>query len=112
MALRGISVGRRHQPHNRRSAGQDGNDGWNAATDARQSAWPRREGNNRILGGGDIARQFLDAGLLDTIEIGTIPIILGSGIPAFGKTKDHWLDLAFAMALTNGAAHSRYKVRR
>lgn len=66
-----------------------------------------------LLGGGDLARQFMDAGLLDTIEIGTIPVIIGSGIPAFGgKQADRWLDLAFAKPLANGAVHAQYRVRR
>lgn len=74
-----------------------------------------RGANGRIwmFGGGDLARQFMAAGLLDTIEIGTIPIILGSGIPAFGGAQpDRWLDLDFAKALKNGAVHSRYRVRK
>jgi dihydrofolate reductase len=75
----------------------------------------RRGASGRIwvLGGGDLARQFMDAGLLDTIEIGTIPVILGSGIPAFGgRQPDRWCDLVFAKALQNGAVHARYTVRR
>ena len=65
-----------------------------------------------MFGGGDLARQFLDAGLLDTIEIGTIPVILGTGIPAFGSPgADAWLELEFAKPLENGAVHSRYRVR-
>ncbi|WP_378949465.1 dihydrofolate reductase family protein [Mesorhizobium sp. ANAO-SY3R2] len=66
-----------------------------------------------LFGGGELARQFMDAGLLDTIEIGTIPVILGSGIPAFGgRQADRWLDLAFAKPLANGAVHAQYRVRR
>ena len=65
-----------------------------------------------MFGGGDLARQFLDAGLLDTVEIGIIPVIIGSGIPAFGGAQaDQWLDLDFARPLANGAIHVRYKVR-
>lgn len=65
-----------------------------------------------LFGGGDLVRQFLDAGLLDTIEVGVIPVIIGSGIPAFGGAQaDRWLDLDFAKPLANGAVHVRYKVR-
>lgn len=64
-----------------------------------------------MFGGGDLARQFLEAGLLDTIEIGTIPVILGKGRPAFGHLQaDAWLKLDFAKPLANGAVHSRYTV--
>jgi len=66
-----------------------------------------------LFGGGNLARQFLEAGLLDTIEIGVIPVILGTGIPAFGGMQpDRWLDLDFARQLANGAMHVRYRVRR
>lgn len=78
----------------------------------------RRGAGGRIwmFGGGDLALRFLQAGLLDTIEIGTIPVILGRGIPAFGHPAEHpaadvWLDLDFAKPLANGAVHSRYTVR-
>ena len=66
-----------------------------------------------LFGGGDVVRQFLDAGLLDTIEAGIIPVILGSGLPAFGGAQaDRWLDLDFAKPLANGAVHARWTVRK
>ena len=66
-----------------------------------------------MFGGGDLVRQYLEAGLLDTVEIGIIPVILGEGIPAFGGAQpDRWLDLEFAKPLKNGAIHARYRVRR
>lgn len=70
--------------------------------------------NGRIwlMGGGDLARQFLDTGLLDIIDIGTIPVILGSGKPAFKNSSRHWLDLQSAKALHNGAVRSIYRVKR
>lgn len=66
-----------------------------------------------LFGGGELARRFMDAGLLDTLEIGIIPVIIGSGIPAFGGAQpDRWLDLDFAKPLANGAVHARWRVRR
>jgi dihydrofolate reductase len=66
-----------------------------------------------MFGGGALARQFMEAGLLDTVEVGIIPVVLGSGIPAFGGAQpDRWLDLEFARPLKNGAIHARYRVRR
>lgn len=71
------------------------------------------DGRIWMFGGGELARQFLDAGLLDTIETGIIPIVLGAGIPAFGGAQpDRWLDLDFAKPLANGAIHARWRVRR
>ncbi len=34
-----------------------------------------------LFGGGELFRSFLDAGLVDTVEIAVIPILLGGGIP-------------------------------
>lgn len=66
-----------------------------------------------MFGGGDLVRQYLEAGLLDTVEIGIIPVVLGDGIPAFGGAQpDRWLDLEFAKPLKNGAIHARYSVRK
>ncbi len=65
-----------------------------------------------MFGGGDLVRQYLEAGLLDTVEVGIIPVVLGEGIPAFGGAQaDRWLDLEFARPLRNGAIHARYQVR-
>lgn len=64
-----------------------------------------------MFGGGDLVRQFLEAGLLTTVETGIIPVVLGSGIHAFGGAQaDRWLTLEFAKPLSNGAIHARYGV--
>ena len=34
-----------------------------------------------LFGGGSLFRSLLDLGLVDTIEVGVIPVMLGSGIP-------------------------------
>jgi dihydrofolate reductase len=34
-----------------------------------------------IFGGGILFRSFLDAGLVDTVEVAVIPVLLGGGIP-------------------------------
>jgi len=34
-----------------------------------------------IFGGGALFRDLLDAGLVDTVEVGVIPVLLGGGIP-------------------------------
>ena len=66
-----------------------------------------------MFGGGDLVRQYLEAGLLTTVEVGIIPVVLGEGLPAFGGAQaDRWLDLEFAKPLHNGAIHARYGVRR
>ncbi|MBL8580975.1 MAG: dihydrofolate reductase [Rhizobiaceae bacterium] len=70
------------------------------------------DGRIWLFGGGDLVPQFIEAGVLDTIEIGIIPVILGNGISAFGGAQpDRWLDLDFAKPLANGAIHARYITR-
>jgi dihydrofolate reductase len=34
-----------------------------------------------LFGGGTLFRSLLDLGLVDTIEVGVIPVLLGGGIP-------------------------------
>src|SRR5262245_10276831 len=34
-----------------------------------------------LFGGGTLFRSLLDAGLVDTVEVGVIPVLLGAGVP-------------------------------
>src|SRR5262245_51550070 len=34
-----------------------------------------------LFGGGSLFRSLLDAGLVDTVEVGVVPVLLGGGIP-------------------------------
>jgi dihydrofolate reductase len=34
-----------------------------------------------VFGGGELARSLLEAGLVDTVEFGIVPVLLGGGIP-------------------------------
>ena len=36
-----------------------------------------------LMGGGEIAREFLKADLVDEIQLGVVPVLLGEGIPLF-----------------------------
>lgn len=38
-----------------------------------------------IWGGGDVISQFIDLDLLDELNIAMIPVLLGDGVPLFGK---------------------------
>jgi dihydrofolate reductase len=65
-----------------------------------------------IMGGADIARQFLREGLVDEISIHLVPVIFGSGTPLFG---DGWIDRQVRLegpdvVDTDAATHLRYRV--
>jgi dihydrofolate reductase len=73
-------------------------------------------GPDKVVGvnGGTIARQCLDAGLLDEIWVDLVPVLLGGGVPFFEQ-------LAAAPAVLDGpisviegdrVTHLRYRVRR
>jgi dihydrofolate reductase len=36
-----------------------------------------------LMGGGELAREFLKADLVDELSIGVVPVLLGEGIPLF-----------------------------
>jgi dihydrofolate reductase len=36
-----------------------------------------------MMGGGELAREFLKADLIDEIYLGIVPLLLGEGIPLF-----------------------------
>ena len=35
------------------------------------------------MGGGELARSFLEADLIDELHLGVVPILLGGGLPLF-----------------------------
>lgn len=65
-----------------------------------------------VAGGGDLAAQFHDAGLLDELFITVAPITLGAGKPLFPRELKRPLQLVSARALGPGFAELRYRVVR
>jgi dihydrofolate reductase len=48
----------------------------------------KKKGKNIWLsGGGELARSFLEQGLIDEISLGVVPVLIGSGIPLFPALK-------------------------
>jgi dihydrofolate reductase len=43
-----------------------------------------RAGDVWVFGGGEIARAFLNARRVDTLELCVVPLVIGAGIPLFG----------------------------
>jgi dihydrofolate reductase len=71
---------------------------------------------DKVVGvnGGTIARQCLDAGLLDEIWVDLVPVLLGSGTPFFEQLDGAPVELEGPISVTEGAdvTHLRYRVRR
>ncbi len=65
------------------------------------------------LDGGVTIQRFLREGLVDEMTITTIPILIGEGLPLFGKLeKDVKLELIKSESFNNGFVQSKYKVNR
>ena len=62
-----------------------------------------------IIGGGDLAGQFDDVGLLDEIILGVAPVTLGAGAPVLPRRIENRLELQEASA-SGGFAFLRYSV--
>ena len=81
-----------------------------AVAKAREIAGGKDVGVN----GGEIARQCLDAGLLDEVHVDLVPVFLGSGIPLLGQIKDAPVELEgpFSVIEGKGVTHLSYRVVR
>jgi dihydrofolate reductase len=64
-----------------------------------------------LMGGGILFRSLLDAGLVDTVEVGIVPILLGSGIPLLppGETRGH-LEHVKSETFPSGIILVKYRV--
>jgi dihydrofolate reductase len=84
-------------------------DGIQAALDlARTAAGDKNVG---IWGGADIIRQYLEAGLLDEMQIHLVPILLGGGTRLFEKLDAQGIELTKTSTIeTPGATHFRFDV--
>jgi len=81
-----------------------------AVAKAREIAGDRDVGVN----GGQMARQCLDAGLLDEVHVDLVPVLLGGGTPFFSElgTRPVQLDGPVSVVEGTGVTHLRYLVRR
>ena len=65
-----------------------------------------------LVGGGELAAQFADAGLLDEIIVSIIPVVLGAGKPVLpirtGPTRP--LELAASSSMGRGIVELRYRL--
>jgi dihydrofolate reductase len=66
-----------------------------------------------IMGGGELARPLLEAGVIDEIGFNIHPVLLGSGIPLFHSMKRQInLELLDCQAWKNGCVLVRYRVKK
>ena len=66
-----------------------------------------------VLGGGDLARSLLEAGVVDEIGINVHPVLLGAGIPLFlDPRRQVDLELLECRALARGCVLLRYRAAR
>jgi dihydrofolate reductase len=99
-------------------------DGWPRAdspftfvTDGIDSAIEKAKAltGEKVVGvnGDTIARQCLNAGLLDEIWVDLVPVLLGGGTPFFDQLEDAPVELEGPTSVVQGTdvTHLRYRVR-
>jgi dihydrofolate reductase len=73
----------------------------------------RRGAKSIYLDGGVTIQSFLRESLVDEMTITTIPVLLGEGLPLFGKLeRDIKLDLVKSESFKNGFVQNKYKAQQ
>jgi dihydrofolate reductase len=66
-----------------------------------------------VVGGGSVASQFADAGLLDELIVTVVPVVLGSGKPLFDRRLPGGpMQLTGTRTFETGMVELRYELRR
>ncbi len=66
-----------------------------------------------IVGGGNVASQFADHGLLDRVEVTVVPVVLGEGKPLFeGRLPGGPMQLISARTFASGMIGLTYEIKR
>lgn len=64
-----------------------------------------------VMGGADLCRQFLAAGLVDEISLHIVPVLFGSGMRLFDGVPERHVQLETLQVInTPGAVHTRFRV--
>ena len=77
--------------------------------DALEAAGERDLG---VVGGGSVASQLEQAGLLDELQVTVVPVILGSGKPLFATPPRKPMKLLGTRAFSNGMTELTYALGR
>lgn len=67
------------------------------------------DGNVWLVGGGELARQWIDERVLDELILFVVPLLLGGGVRLFGHTRETDLELTDARSYPNGFVELRYR---
>jgi dihydrofolate reductase len=71
------------------------------------------EGNLWIVGGGNVASQFADEGLLNEVLVTVVPVVLGDGKPLFDRRLAGGpMRLVGVLPRASGMVELRYELRR
>jgi dihydrofolate reductase len=71
------------------------------------------DGHLWIVGGGNVASQFADEGLLDEVLVTVVPVVLGDGKPLFDRRLPGGpMRLVGVLPRPSGMVELRYEVRR
>jgi dihydrofolate reductase len=66
-----------------------------------------------VIGGGNVASQFTDEGLLDDLLVTVVPVVLGEGKPLFDRRlPGSPMQLTGTRAFDTGMVELRYEIRR
>jgi dihydrofolate reductase len=66
-----------------------------------------------VVGGGNVASQFADAGLLSELRVTVVPIVLGTGKPLFDRRLPGGpMQLAGSRSFDTGMVELRYEIKR
>ena len=68
------------------------------------------DGNLWVLGGGELASQFADDGLLDELIVAYVPVVLGTGIPLFARRIPGTLTLTKSEQLPDSMISNTYSL--
>jgi dihydrofolate reductase len=71
------------------------------------------ERNLWVVGGGNVASQFADEGLLDELLVTVVPVVLGEGKPLFDRRLPGGpIQLTGTTTFDSGMVELRYEIRR
>jgi dihydrofolate reductase len=66
-----------------------------------------------VVGGGNVASQFADEGLLDELHVTVVPVVLGQGKPLFDRRLPGGpMQLTGTRTFDTGMVELRYEIRR